>query len=383
MYKINKERLVNNFMDMVKISSESLNEKAFARYCRDFLENEMGCEIIEDKASLETGGNQSNLIAKYYGNSMKRPIMLAAHLDTVKPGNDIEPIIEDNIIKSAGDTVLGADDKSGIAAIFEALRYIKENDIDAPDIDIVLTVSEEIGLLGAKNLDYSIIRAKKGYALDSEHIEGIFVRAPSQNSIDIIIEGIESHAGMSPEKGISAIKTAAEAISNMPLGRIDSHTTSNMGVIEGGQATNIVAKKVSIKGEVRSHSEEKLEFYTDKIKEAVYNACSNSRIQMPDGSVRTALCSIDVQREYNAMYVKESDRVLLDAVKVYKKLGIPCKIMTGGGGSDANIFNEHGIKAVILGTGMMDVHTINEYIDIDDLVTITNIIIGLMDKSDS
>ncbi len=378
MYEINKERLINRFVEMVKISSESLEENDFANYCKDFLQNTLGCNVVEDNAKEKTNGNQSNIIAKYYGNQRKRKLLFAVHMDTVKPGQNINPIIESDKIKSDGTTILGADDKSGVAALFEALLYIKENDLDIPDIDIVLTVAEEIGLLGAKYLDYSLIEAKEGYALDSEDIAGIFVKAPSQNFITISIEGIESHAGMSPEKGISAIKTAAEAIMNMPLGRIDTETTANIGIIQGGQATNIITKHVLLKGEVRSHNEDKLEFYTNKIKEAVYNACSNNRIQLPDGSVKTANCTINVERAYNSMNINENELVIKRAKNVYSKLNIPFKILAGGGGSDANIFNEHGIKTIILGTGMMDVHTVNEYIKIEDLYTITQIIIGIL-----
>lgn len=378
MPEVNKERLVRMFTDMVKISSESLEEKDFAQYCINFLKDEIGCEVYEDNAKDAIGGNQSNIVAKYYGNSRKKALLFAAHLDTVKPGKDIVPVLDNGIIRSEGDTVLGADDKSGIASLFEALLYIKENDLDVPDIDIVLTVAEEIGLLGAKNLDYELLRAKEGYALDSEEIEGIFVRAPSQNTITINIEGLESHAGMYPEKGISAIKTASEAICNMPLGRIDSHTSANMGVIEGGHATNIIPKKCTVRGEVRSHSEEKLAYYTDKIKAAVFDACSRNRLQMPDGQVRTAICNIDIKKEYNAMHVKPGEHVLDRAVDVYRKLGISYKLQTGGGGSDANVFNEHDIRTIIIGTGMMDVHTVNEYIKTEDLERLSKIIIELL-----
>ncbi len=378
---INKDRLVNRFMEMVKISSESLNEENFGTYCKKFLENEIGCEIYEDNSKSKIGGNQSNIIAKYYGNSMKKAIMFAAHLDTVKPGENIVPVIEGNRIVSSSNTILGADDKAGIASLFEALLLIKENEIDAPDIDIVLTVGEEIGLMGAKHLDYSLLRAKEAYALDSEEVEKICVQAPSQNSIDIEITGMEAHAGMCPEKGISAIKTAAEAIVNMPLGRIDSHTTTNMGTIKGGVATNIVTKKVEIKGEVRSHCEDKLKFYTDKIKEAIYTACSNNRLTLPDGSIQTAICNVNVNREYNSMHIKPGESVLERAERVYRKLGIPYKTFTGGGGSDANIFNEHDIKTIILGIGMMNVHTVNEYIEMDDLALTTKIILGLVEEA--
>ncbi|PIP14120.1 MAG: peptidase M20, partial [bacterium (Candidatus Stahlbacteria) CG23_combo_of_CG06-09_8_20_14_all_34_7] len=222
MYDISKERLLNDFLKMVQIDSESLDEKKMGEYCIKFLSEEMGLEVYEDKAGEKINSNQSNIIAKYRGNSRKKTLLFCCHLDTVKPGIGVKPIIETDRVKTDGTTVLGADDKSGISALFEALRYIKENELDVPDIEIVLTVAEEIGLKGAKNLDFSMIHSKEGYAIDSEDVEGIFNRAPSQNSLTIEIEGIESHAGMSPEKGISAIKVLSEAIANMELGRIDS-----------------------------------------------------------------------------------------------------------------------------------------------------------------
>jgi len=378
MFNINRERLINDFINMVKISSESYDEKLMGDYCKKVLKDEFGLEIYEDDAALKIGSNQSNIIAKFRGNPRKKTLLFCAHLDTVKPGKDVNPIRENGKIFTDGKTVLGSDDKSGIAPLFEALRIVKENELDVPDIEIVLTVAEEVGLKGAKNLDFSVLKAKEGYALDSEDVEGIFNRAPSQNFIEISVEGIESHAGMSPEKGISAIKVLSEAIASMPLGRIDSQTTANIGVIEGGVASNIVAKKCTAKGEARSHDDERLKYYTEKIKEAVYNAIRKNRIILPDGSIKTANCKIDVEKAYSAMYVKEDEPVLQRVINVYKNLKIPYRILTGGGGSDANIFNEHGIKTVIIGTGMKNVHTVDEYILEDDLVRVTNIILGIM-----
>lgn len=382
MYNISKERLLKDFITMVSIDSESLDEKAMGEYCVKFLKEEMGLEVYEDKAGEKVGSNQSNIIAKFRGNNRKKSLLFCCHLDTVKPGKGVKPVVENDRIKSDGTTVLGADDKSGIAALFEALRYIKENELDVPDIEIVLTIAEEIGLKGAKNLDFSMIHAKEGYAIDSEDVEGIFNRAPSQNSISIEIEGIESHAGMSPEKGISAIKVLAEAISNMTLGRIDSITTANIGVIEGGIATNIVAKRAIAKGEVRSHDEERLDYYSNKIREEVYRAVSKNRITLPDGSVKTANCTVKITKAYSSMHVKEDEPVLQRAIDVYKKAQIPYRILTGGGGSDANIFNEHGIRTVIIGSGMKDVHSVNEYIMIEDLYRTAKIIIGLMTRDE-
>ncbi|HAV92839.1 TPA: hypothetical protein DCW38_06635 [candidate division WOR-3 bacterium] len=378
MYNISKERLLNDFLKMVQIDSESLDEKKMGEYCIKFLKEEMGIDIYEDKSGEKINSNQSNIIAKYRGNNRKKSLLFCCHLDTVKPGIGVKPVIENDKVKSDGNTILGADDKSGIAALFEALRYIKENEIDVPDIEIVLTVAEEIGLKGAKNLDFSMIHAKEGYAIDSEDVEGIFNRAPSENFVEIEIEGIESHAGISPEKGISAIKILSEAISNMELGRIDSITTANIGIIEGGIATNIVAKRAMAKGEVRSHDEGRLDYYTNKIKEEVYKAVAKNRITLPDGTVKTGNCTVNVGKAYSAMHVKEDEPVLKRATEVYKKAQIPFKILTGGGGSDANIFNEHGIRTVIIGSGMKDVHSVNEYILVEDLYRTAKIIIGLM-----
>ena len=378
MYDISKERLLNDFLKMVQIDSESLDEKKMGEYCIKFLSEEMGLEVYEDKAGEKINSNQSNIIAKYRGNSRKKTLLFCCHLDTVKPGIGVKPIIETDRVKTDGTTVLGADDKSGISALFEALRYIKENELDVPDIEIVLTVAEEIGLKGAKNLDFSMIHSKEGYAIDSEDVEGIFNRAPSQNSLTIEIEGIESHAGMSPEKGISAIKVLSEAIANMELGRIDSITTANIGTIEGGIATNIVAKRAIARGEVRSHDESRLDYYSNKIRGAIYSAVTRNRITLPDGSVKTANCNISIQKEYSSMHVKEDEPVLKRAMEVYKKAQIPYKIEMVGGGSDANIFNEYGINTVIIGSGMKDVHSVNEYIIIEDLYRTAKIIIGLM-----
>ncbi len=377
-FEINRERLINDFINMVKIDSESYEEKNIGDYCKKILKDDFGLDVYEDDSAKKIGSNQSNIIAKYRGNNRKKTLLFSAHLDTVKPGKNVNPIIKDGKIFTDGKTILGADDKSGIAALFEALRIVKENEYDVPDIEIVLTVAEEVGLKGAKNLDFSILTAKEGYALDSEDIEGIFNRAPSQNFIDITIEGVESHAGMYPEKGISSIKLMGEAICEMPLGRIDSETTANIGIIEGGIATNIIPKRCVAKGEVRSHDEERLKYYTDKIKEAVYKAINRNKIILPDGSIKTATCKINVEKAYSSMYVKEDEPVLKRLIDVYNELNIQYRIITGGGGSDANIFNEHGIKMVIVGTGMKNVHSVDEYILENDLITLTKIIVKIM-----
>ncbi len=372
---IDRDRVVSQFIEMVKISSESLQEREMADYLIEFFKKEFSVDVFEDNAGSKIGGSTGNLIVKIDGKG--EPLLLTAHIDTVKPGRNVNPLIKDDRVVSDGTTILGADDKSGIAMIIEALRVIKENNFEMPSLEIVFTVAEEIGLLGAKNLDKDKLKAKYGIALDSEDIEGVYNRAPSQNSITIEFYGKKSHAGMAPELGLNAILLASESISNMPIGRLDAETTSNIGVIEGGVATNIVPDRVVVKGEVRSHDEDKLEYYTNRMREEVYNSVRRN-YTIIGGKKYYGNVSFNAIREYSRMYVKEDSYIVDIMKKAYMENNEEMKLLTGGGGSDANIFNGYGIETVIMGTGMQNVHTVDEYIKIEDLVRGSSILLSIL-----
>ncbi len=196
----------------------------------------IGLEVYMDDAGEKVGSNSGNLIGKLRGNTDGETILFSAHMDTVSPGIGIKPIIKDGVIYSDGTTILGGDDKAGIAAILEAIEIIVENNIPHGDIEVVFSIFEEGGLFGAKNLDYTKLNAKVGFVLDSGGEPGqIIVQGPAQNKINAKFIGKEAHAGVAPENGISAIQIAAEAISNMKLLRIDEETTANIGYILVGQ----------------------------------------------------------------------------------------------------------------------------------------------------
>ena len=206
---------------------------------------ELGAKVFIDDAGEKVGGNVGNLIAHFPGNvAGAEPLLLSAHMDTVVPGEGIVPILDGDILRTDGRTVLGGDDKSGVAIICEVLRVIKENRIPCSAVDVVFTICEEAGLIGAKCLDVSRLRARTGLVLDSDSVGFLFTKAPAANRMEFRVHGLEAHAGICPEKGINAIKVAADGIAQMRLGRIDHETTANIGVIEGGMAVNIVPNQV-------------------------------------------------------------------------------------------------------------------------------------------
>ena len=358
--------IVDYFISLVQIDSESKQEKDVALKLEKDLKA-LGAEVKFDKANEKTEGNIGNLYAYFPGKKDKEPILFCAHMDTVKPGIGINPQILKDRITSDGTTILGSDDKSGIAQIVWAIRDIKESNIIHAPIEIVFTTAEEVGILGSKNLDYSLIKSKFGFALDSRDVGSLTIGAPSENDLKIFVQGKEAHAGVEPEKGLNAIKIASEAITKIPLGRIDEETTCNIGKIAGGKATNIIPNYVKIEAEVRSHSEEKLQKITQQICTILKETASKYQVKNPDGKIIYAKAEITINKGYQSFRLKEDDEIIELVYGVNKNLDLPCTTSIGGGGSDANNFNLHGVKMAIVGTGMTSVHTVDEYILISDL----------------
>lgn len=367
---INQERLVNTFLTYVQIDSESLEEKDFAlKVAEDF--KALGACVSFDNAGEVIGGNVGNLYCKLAGDSSLEPILMSAHMDTVKPGKGIKPIIEGNIIKTDGTTVLGSDDKSGIVCILEALRYAKENGINHPPIEAVFTIAEEIGLKGSQNLDYSRITAKKGVVLDSGGDAGkIIAAAPGQLKLTGTFIGKGAHAGVAPEKGISAIQIAAHAISNMKLLRIDEETTANIGTITANYATNIVPEKVTIFGEARSRDNAKLKAQGEHMMKCIQDACEKFGGKFEG----------ELTHSYSGYKYTEDDAFIKDLKAACVAAGLTPELAVSGGGSDVNNMVEKGVLAVNLGCGMDKVHTVNEQITIDNLVNTTKLLIELIRK---
>lgn len=365
---VNRERLVNEFLELVKIDSLSRKEREMANALKAKLED-MGFAAEEDGAGSKIGGNAGNIICKVPGNIDVPAVLLMAHMDTVEPGIGKSPVVEGDIIKTDGKTVLGGDDAAGIECILEAVRILKENSLQHGDIYIVFSVAEECGLLGAKNLELKDIKARYAFVMDNGgEIGEVAVRAPSQNHIDVKIWGKASHAGLEPEKGINAIQIASEAIANMKLGRIDEETTANIGIIKGGQATNIVCESVDIKAEVRSRNEEKLKAQTEHMKNCFEKAALKFGGEVVFNS----------ELLYPAFNVSEDDEIITILKKASAKTGIPLKLVPTGGGSDTNIINSKGIKAVDVSVGMDKVHSQKEQISIKDMIKSVEFLVAII-----
>ncbi|RKD30063.1 M20/M25/M40 family metallo-hydrolase [Thermohalobacter berrensis] len=355
---VQQERLIQEFLELVKINSHSGKEGKIAKVLIDKLKD-LGLEVTQDNAGEKVGGETGNIIARLKGNKKAPAILFSCHMDTVKPGENVKPVIKDGVIYSDGTTVLGADNKAGIAAVLEGLRLIKENKIAHGDVEIVFSIWEEGGLFGSKNLDYDKVTAKYGFVLDSGGSPGEIINVgPCQDKINAKIVGKPSHAGVAPEEGVSAIMIAARAINNMKLLRVDEETTANIGIIQGGEATNVVTPEVHIKGEARSLKEDKLSAQTNHMIKALKESA-----EYFGGKVE-----IDAERVYPAFTIDENDEIIIKVKEAMSRIGIKGYTKATGGGSDTNIFNGNGIKSVNLGIGEKKPHTLEEHISIIDLV---------------
>jgi tripeptide aminopeptidase len=371
---LNAERLADTFRSLVTISSVSRNEGKLALDLKCRLD-QLGAETVLDGSAGATGSDTGNLIGRFRGTCAVPALLLSAHMDTVQPGEGISVVFRDEAFTSDGTTILGADDKSAIAVILEALSVLREDQIPHGPIEVVLTTCEEVGLAGSRNLDFSLITAPFGYVLDGSDTEGVIVQAPSANRFEIRLIGKDAHAGAHPEKGINAIHLAAKAMAGLSIGRIDPETTCNIGWIEGGIATNVVPPVVTIRGEARSHDEDKLERLTAGIVAAFEGVAAGHRGHADDGLPRV---EAQVKRSYSRIRIPADHPLVQLARQAAARIGRTMRTKISGGGSDANIFFEKGIPLGILGTGMREVHTVREYVRLEDMVRATELLIEII-----
>lgn len=350
--------VVEEFLKLVAIDSPSKREGALAAYLKQRL-RELGARVYEDDSASLTGSDTGNVIAFYPGNKIDEPvIMLAAHMDSIASTEGLKPQIRDGVIYSDGEHVLAADDKAGIAVILAVLSQLRiDKDITHSPIEVVLTVQEEVGLVGVKNLSHKL-KSKYGYVLDGDGPVGTIINsAPSHNILDLVVEGKSAHAGLEPEKGVNAIVVAAHAISSVPSGRLDDETTSNFGIINGGVRTNVVPPRVEIKAEVRSRSKEKLEKETDIIIERFDETAHRYGAKL----------SYNKKLAYESFHIAPKHPVIKKALDAGRILGLDVTLKGTGGGLDANIFNSRGVACVALGIGYEKPHSNDESIRIDEL----------------
>jgi len=347
--------MINNFCEFVKIPSESNDDINFINYLEDFFK-----KLGANYTKKDTYGN---LLIKFsHKNSPNsKALFLSCHADTVSPGVGIEPVVKNDIISSEGATILGADDKAGIAIIIEAIESASKY----PPLEILITRNEEIGSLGAKNCElYNDIEAKFGYAFDTEYSNEIIIGGPTFIKLDVEFIGKPAHAGVEPEKGINAITCAANAISRIKFGRIDEEATTNVGVINGGKIRNGVPEKCVFLAEARSTNDSK---------------CLSLIKNMEELCLKTAeefSCKCNITKELRATAYKLDENLtsVKLAVNAMKELNIKPDIKVINGGSDASTFNIKGIETALLGCGFRDIHSNEEKAVISEMDTMVKIL---------
>ena len=365
MYSVNRERLIKTFTDLVKISSPSWKESEVINYIVKTLKP---MKITAEKIPCD---GSYNLLVRIDGNEDRKPALFSCHTDTVVPCENIIPVITSSRITSDGTTILGADDKAAVAVFIEAITCIKERNIPHGPLEFLFSCAEEVGLHGIKGFDMSLLRSKHAFVFDSAgEIGKIIIKAPYHITIDCTVKGKSAHAGMEPEKGVSAIKVLSEIISRLPHGRIDNETTVNVGLISGGSATNIVAEEAYFKLEARSVDSKKLKSLEDDIRLIITSTAKEFK----------AKAKIDRNLEYSGFSIKPNDSILKTVHNALGKIQITPQHEISGGGSDTNIINRAGIKAVNLSIGMRNVHTKQEHILIKDLVNGARFVLALVDS---
>ena len=369
---LNKERLNNEFMELVRIYSPSRGERQLADYLLGKIV-ELGYEAYEDDVMPRIArGNCGNVIVNIKGNAPGKRVMFSAHMDCVEPCRDVQPIFKDGVFYSDGTTVLGGDDKCAIAAMLEVLYIIKEQDIKYPDLQMLFTVAEEDGLEGARYINTAELRSDVGYVLDVNGAPGtIAIAAPGYYDIKTVIKGRKAHAGIDPENGINAITVAAKILAQLPQGRLDDETTANVGLIKGGTARNIVADHVEIVSEARSIDDDKLEALCAQIVHTTKQVCHENGAEV----------EVKADKLYYPVKLQEDDEVVQIAKRAMQDLNLPIKIVTTGGGSDANNFNRHGVPTAVLAIGMSKVHTTSEFLRADDLHATAAIVLSIIKNS--
>jgi tripeptide aminopeptidase len=363
--------VVGLFTELAALPSPPGDERAVAdtvtRYLRD-----LGLSVEEDDAGRAVGSNSGNLYCRLEPtNGGGTPIFLCAHLDTVPPTAAIEPVIDDEgVIRNAAGTILGADNKSAVAAMLEGARRVLSENRPHGGIELLFTPKEEVGLLGAAAFDHERLHARVGYVYDqAAPIGDVILGAPYSRAMEVRFHGRAAHSGMYPEEGRSAIAAAARAISDLRLGRVDEDTTANVGTIQGGTAGNIIPEWCVLDAEARSHQERKLEELVQEMVDAFSFAAG-----LEDCEVETK-----VSKSYQGYRFKPDDQVVRIAHAALERAGYAPSYGLSGGAADANVFNERGLACLNLANGMQDIHTPDERITVDDLEGMVEVTLALVD----
>jgi tripeptide aminopeptidase len=361
--EISREQVIKTFVDLASISSPSWKEEGVIKYL------EKRFREMKLKTERFPCGPSHNLLVRVPGTLERPPVMLSAHTDTVTPCENVNPVVLEDRITSDGTTILGSDDKAAITMILEGVRSVRDAGLDHPPVEILFSCAEEVGLQGIKCFDFDNVRAEKGFVFDSKGpVGGITISAPSHRTMTLKVKGKAAHAGIEPEAGINAIMALADMINGLPAGRLDEETTLNVGLITGGRATNIVPEDAEAELEFRAIKKSRLREVEKMIRDRVERLAKEHGVKY----------TIDSRLEYEGYSQKEGSRVVRSVIRALKSIGVEPRLEATGGGSDTNIINRAGIKAVNLACGMQKIHSTDEYILISELLQGSRLVAALL-----
>jgi tripeptide aminopeptidase len=360
--------VVDLFLELAAIPSASREERGVADVVLRYLHG-LGLEPDEDDCGPRIGSTAGNVYARVEPTAEGTPLFLCAHLDTVPPDGKLEPVVADGVLRNAGATILGADNKAAVAAMLEGVRRVLGENLPHAGIELVLTPMEEVGLIGAGAFDHERLHARVGYVYDQEGPMGeIVLGAPWSRALEVRFHGRSAHAGMAPEEGRSAIQAAAKAIGDLRLGRVDEVTTANVGTITGGTAGNVVPEWCTFSAEARSHDEAMLGEVVQEMLDAFSFAATESE------------CDVEttMRKSYDGYRLKQDEPAVALAATAFAHCGIGTRYGLSGGGADANVFNGRGLRCVNLSHGVFGFHTPDEHVSVADLEAMVDVTVALV-----
>jgi tripeptide aminopeptidase len=363
--------VVDLFLELTAIPSPSGEERGVADVVLRYLRG-LGLEPDEDACGAQIGSSAGNVYACLEPTAEGTPLFLCAHLDTVPPDGPLEPVVEDGVLRNAGGTIVGADNKAAVAAMLEGARRVLAENLPHAGIELVLTPMEEVGLVGAKAFDHDRLHAQVGYVYDQEGALGeVVLGAPWSRAFEVRFHGRSAHAGMAPEEGRSAIQAAAKAIADLRLGRVDELTTANVGTITGGTAGNVVPEWCAFSAEARSHDEAGLGELVEEMLEAFSFAATETE------------CDVEttMRKSYDGYRLKRDEPAVALAGAAFARCGVEPRYGLSGGGADANVFNQRGRRCVNLSHGVFGFHTPDEHVSVADLEAMVDVTVALVEAA--
>ena len=359
------------FLELTALPSPPGEERAVADVVLAYL-RDLGLEPDEDDAGRTIASTMGNVYVRLEPTAAGTPLFFCAHLDTVPPAGRLEPVVDDGVVRNAGGTILGADNKSAVVAMLEGVRRVLAENRPHTGIELLFTPKEEVGLLGAAAFDVGRLQADVGYVYDQAGPIGeIILGAPWAQAMEVTFHGRAAHSGMFPEEGRSAIQAAAKAVADLRLGRVDEETTANVGVVNGGTAGNIVPEWCTFLAEARCQDERKLHEFVQEMLDVFAFAATAA-----DCEVETEL-----RKSYDGYRFKRDTDVVQLAAKALGRCGYEPSYALSGGGADANVFNNRGRRCVNLANGMTDIHTPDEHIAVADLDAMVDVTLALVEEA--